>query len=136
MNQATNMTRGIHHLGLTVRDIHQTGDFFKQQLNFTEVGGDASYPSIFISDGTVMLTLWQAKDPDTATPFDRHHNIGLHHFALAVPDKAALVRLHQQLAEVEGVNFEFSPEALKGTDFNHMMCTIPGGVRVEFFALN
>lgn len=135
MNQAVNITKGIHHLGLTVRDIKQTSDFFKKQLNFVEVGGDANYPSVFISDGTVMLTLWQAKDPDTATPFDRHHNIGLHHFALAVGDSAALEQLHQQLAKVDGVNFEFSPESLGQTHFKHMMCTIPGGLRVEFFAL-
>ncbi|MEZ5528717.1 MAG: VOC family protein [Porticoccaceae bacterium] len=136
MNQAVNITKGIHHLGLTVRDIKQTSDFFKKQLNFIEVGGDPSYPSVFISDGTVMLTLWQAKDPDSATPFDRHHNIGLHHFALAVGDAAALEQLHRQLAGVDGVNFEFSPEPLGQTHFNHMMCTIPGGLRVEFFALH
>lgn len=135
MNQAANITQGIHHLGLTVRDIKQTSDFFQNQLDFIEVGGDSSYPSIFLSDGTVMLTLWQATDPDAATPFDRHKNIGLHHFALAMDNTEALERLHRQLADVDGVTIEFSPERLGQTDFRHMMCTIPGGLRMEFFAL-
>lgn len=128
-------TRGIHHLGLTVEDIHRTADFFQRQLGFTIVGEKPDYPAIFLSDGTVMITLWQAIEPGSATPFDRHHNIGLHHFALAVKDSAALEKLHWQLTDVDDVAIEFSPEPLGQSDFRHMMCTIPGGLRVEFFAL-
>jgi len=81
-----------------------------------------------------MITLWQAADPATATPFDRKNVIGLHHLALGVEDHAALDALHETLAGTEGVEIEFAPEALGGGPARHMMCAIPGGVRVEFIA--
>lgn len=127
-------TQGIHHLGLTVEDIHKTANFFQTQLGFTPVGEVPDYPAIFLSDGTVMLTLWQAIEPGSAMPFDRHHNIGLHHFALAVKDACTLEKLHWQLSDLDDVAIEFSPEALGQSNSRHMICTIPGGLRVEFFA--
>ncbi|WP_461519561.1 VOC family protein [Porticoccus sp.] len=143
MNQALDSTRqttsaittqGIHHLGLTVEDIHKTANFFQKQLGFTVVGEVPDYPAIFLSDGTTMLTFWQALEPASAMPFDRHHNIGLHHFALAVKDADTLEKLHWQLSDLDDVAIEFSPEALGQSNSRHMICTIPGGLRVEFFA--
>lgn len=125
-------TQGIHHLGLTVKDIHATSQFFCDQLGFEIVGEKPDYPAIFVSDGTVMLTLWQAMGDRSAISFDRHHNIGLHHFALKVATRETLAVLYGQLVEHGGVNIEFKPEPLGQTDIMHMMCTIPGGIRVEF----
>jgi hypothetical protein len=59
----------------------------------------------------------------------------LHHFALQVADVEALTHLHQRLAQLEDVTLEFAPEPLSGTPIQHMMCWIPGGLRVEFLAL-
>ena len=128
------LTRGIHHLGLTVPDVEAAAAFFVGTLGMKEVGRRPAYPAIFVSDGTVMLTLWQAENAAAATPFDRRGNIGLHHVALAVADTATLDRLHGTLAETTGVEIEFAPEPLGANAFRHMMCTIPGGVRVEFIA--
>jgi catechol-2,3-dioxygenase len=58
--------------------------FFIETLNFTKVGEKPEYPAIFVSDGTVMVTLWQSNDPDNAVLFDRKNNIGLHHLALSL----------------------------------------------------
>lgn len=127
-------TQGVHHLGLTVPDVQKTAAFFVKQLNFFEISRNNDYPSIFISDSTTMLTLWQAENPQTCQHFDRHNNIGLHHFALRVADKAILASLHEQLSGLDDVDIEFSPETLAGTDIQHMMCTIPGGLRVELIA--
>jgi len=127
------LTFGVHHLGLTVPDIRATRDFFVDVLGFSEVGGRPAYPAVFVSDGTVMLTLWQASDPAGATPFDRKNCVGLHHVALRVPDQPALDAVHQRLVEA-GVAIEFAPEALGAAGTRHMMCAIPGGIRVEFIA--
>lgn len=127
-------TTGIHHAGLTVPDIGATADFFEQALGFTRVGGKPDYPALFLSDGTVMITLWQATDPARAVPFDRHHNVGLHHLALRVADAAALERLHGELAARADVVVEFAPEPLGGGPTRHMMCAIPGGIRLELIA--
>lgn len=124
-------TFGIHHLGLTVPNIKLTADFFIKQLGFNQIGEVPEYPAIFVSDGTVMLTLWQIKDDSKQINFDRQHNVGLHHFALKVVNLETLKGLHEKLAKLENVEIEFAPEALGTSPFHHMMCLIPGGVRLE-----
>ena len=128
------LTAGAHHIGLTVPDIAATRTFFTDVLGFDVVGERPAYPAVFVSDGTTMITLWQATDPAAATPFDRKTNVGLHHLALKVPGHDALASLAATLQTTEGVEIEFSPEALGETPLRHMMTTIPGGVRVEFIA--
>ncbi len=127
-------TLGVHHVGLTVPDLTATRAFFVDTLGFSVVGEKPDYPAVFVSDGTVMLTLWQAADPATAVPFDRKSVIGLHHFALRVADNAALDALHDTLKATPGVEIEFAPEAIGTSANRHMMCAIPGGIRMELIA--
>ncbi|MFT6332682.1 MAG: catechol-2,3-dioxygenase [Lentimonas sp.] len=77
-------TSGVHHIGLNVKNLQLSTKFFIETLNFTKVGEKPEYPAIFVSDGTVMVTLWQSNDPDNAVLFDRKNNIGLHHLALSL----------------------------------------------------
>lgn len=128
------LTRGAHHIGLTVPDLAATRGFFTEVLGFSQVGEIPDYPAVFLSDGGTMITLWQAEDPDTAVPFDRRKVIGLHHFALKVEDAAALDTVHDRLRAAEGVELEFPPEDLGGGPTRHLMCTIPGGIRMEVIA--
>lgn len=128
------ITQGAHHVGLTVPSIDTTRDFFLNVLEFKQVGEVPDYPAYFLSDGTLLLTLWQATDPDTATPFDRKANIGLHHFALKVDGLDTLKSLHQTLTSTPGVEIEFAPEPLGGGPTHHMMIYIPGGIRMELIA--
>lgn len=127
-------TIGAHHIGLTVPDLAATRDFFCNTLGYSVVGEKPDYPAVFVSDGTIMITLWQVRDPATATPFDRNSVIGLHHLALKLADSAALDALHDTLTATAGVAIEFAPEPLGTNPVRHMMCTIPGGIRVEFIA--
>lgn len=127
----TAQTLGVHHVGLTVPDLAATRGFFVDVLGFSVVGEKPEYPAAFVSDGTVMLTLWQAADPATAVPFDRKSVIGLHHFALRVADNDALNALHDTLKTTPGVEIEFAPEAMGTSANRHMMCAIPGGIRLE-----
>jgi len=128
------VTKGAHHIGLTVPDLAQTRAFFLEILGFSQVGEVPDYPAVFVTDGTVMITLWQATDPASAIAFDRKNVIGLHHLALAVADAGRLAELHDRLTRCAGVTMEFAPEALGGGAARHMMCHIPGGIRVEFIA--
>ena len=66
--------------------------------------------------------------------FDRKNVIGLHHLALAVDGQRRLEALHARLDATPGVDIEFPPEPLLGGPTRHMMCNIPGGIRVEFIA--
>lgn len=125
------MTLGAHHIGLTVPDVADTKAFFCDTLGFKNLGDRENYPASFVSDGTTMITLWQATSPETATPFDRKNVIGLHHFAIRVIDTATLDTLHRALQSAPGVEIEFGPEPMGDGPTTHMMIAIPGGIRME-----
>jgi catechol 2,3-dioxygenase-like lactoylglutathione lyase family enzyme len=124
-------TSGAHHVGLTVPDLEAARQFFLDALGFRLVGEVPAYPAAFVSDGSIMITLWQAKDPAAAQPFDRHTNIGLHHLALRASE---LDTLAAELDQRDDVEIEFSPEGLGDTGIQHMMCRIPGNIRLELIA--
>ena len=130
----TPVTQGAHHIGLTVPDLAGARAFFVDTLGFTQVGEKADYPAVFVSDGATMITLWQAADPINAVPFDRKNNVGLHHFAMKVENAGVLDDLYHTLDTTNGVDIEFAPEPLGGGPTKHMMCFIPGGIRMEFIA--
>lgn len=134
MNSNTARTRGAHHVGLTVPDLNAARRFFVEALGFAPAGEVPDYPAAFVSDGTILITLWQVEDPASAVPFDRRANIGLHHLALRVGDAAALDALHRELAGREDAVIEFQPEGLGDTGLQHMMVRIPGNIRLELIA--
>lgn len=134
--QSTNkpVTQGAHHVGLTVPDLNKTKAFFVESLGYKQVAEVPDYPAVFLSDDNILITLWQAADPANATSFDRRNVIGLHHLALIVENESALNQLHERLSHTDDVSIEFAPEPLGGGPTQHMMCYIPGGIRLEFIA--
>jgi catechol 2,3-dioxygenase-like lactoylglutathione lyase family enzyme len=125
-------TVGIDHVGLAVRDLVLSQSFFCDCLGWSIVGGLPAYPASFVSDGHTVLTLWQVKDPERATAFDRHQNIGLHHLALRVESLQRLEALYSHLRHWPGVTIEFAPEQSAKGPKVHFMIREPSGVRVEF----
>ena len=134
MTDSTARTQGAHHVGLTVPDLIASRAFFVDALGFSQIGEVPDYPAVFLSDGSIMITLWQAEDPATAVPFDRRTNIGLHHLALRVADRDELEHLASELGGRDDADIEFEPEHLGGTNIRHMMCRIPGNIRLELIA--
>ena len=134
MNKSRPKPLGVHHFGLTVPRLGDARDFFVDGLGFEQVGEVPDYPAVFVSDGTVMITLWQAEDPESAVAFARRRVIGLHHLALRIADREALEALHGELAARDDVQIEFAPESLGGGPVKHMMCRIPGNIRLELSA--
>ncbi len=121
-------------MGLTVPNLEQAKKFFVETLGYDQLGEVPDYPAVFLSDGSIMITLWQASDPPNAIPFDRKNVVGLHHLALKVQDDATLDRMYELLLNTDSVSVEFAPEPLGGGPTRHMMCNIPGDIRVEFIA--
>jgi catechol 2,3-dioxygenase-like lactoylglutathione lyase family enzyme len=126
------ITQGVHHVGLTVTDLDASCLFFTDLLGWKTVGADPDYPAVFVSDGAVTVTLWQAKQPSSAIAFDKNNNTGLHHLAIKVIDRATLDELYRKLVAAENIVIEFSPEPLREGPTVHMMCYEPGGIRIEF----
>ncbi len=121
-------------MGLTVPDLSEARRFFEDALRFRLVGEKPAYPAAFVSDGAVMLTLWQAESQEDVVPFDRRKGIGLHHFALRIADDQTLEGLHEELAKRDDVRIEFPPEDLGSGPTRHMMVRIVGNIRMELIA--
>ncbi|HEX7386563.1 MAG TPA: VOC family protein [Castellaniella sp.] len=122
---------GIHHLGLSVRDLDKTTAFFTECLGWKVVREVPDYPAKFVSNGSAFFTLWQT-DPG-ATSFDRRKNLGLHHVALQVSDETDLDALYTKLQAYPGVEIEFSPQPVAGGPAKHCIFREPSGIRMEFF---
>lgn len=125
-------TTNIHHLGLAVSKLEETVRFFVDTLGWKEAGGKPEYPSKFVTNGIILLTLWQVKEPKAAIAFDRHNNVGLHHFAISVDSLEKLNELYETLKIMDNVTVEFGPELLGGGPRVHMMIYEPSGIRIEF----
>ena len=123
---------GIDHFGLTVTDLQASQAFFIDTLGFELLGEDSEYPSAFVANDEIMVTLWRVTDPDKAIEFDRKNNVGLHHLAFAIDSFEALDALHETLLRTPGVVVEFSPELLGAGPTKHMMIREPSGNRLEF----
>jgi lactoylglutathione lyase len=132
MTDSSKLTIGISHVGLSVSDLDASLKFF-EALGFNQVGGVESYPSLFLSDGSSLLTIWQTDEG--ATPFDRRKNVGLHHLAIKVPSLEALNKAFEVVSKVQGVRVDgegaFKPQALDGTPLTHAIVFEPSGNRIE-----
>jgi len=129
---ADSVTRGIDHVGLTVKNLDATRSFFVDCLGWKVVGGRPEYPAVYVSDGHGIVTLWSVENPETCIDFDRRKNIGLHHLAFKVPSREVLDGLHVRIAAWPGVVIEFSPQLSGSGPKVHMMLREPGGNRLEF----
>ena len=129
---ASPVTSGINHIGLTVKDLEASMGFFVEKLGWRVAGGVPDYPSVFVTDGALFVTLWRATDPETATDFNRKTNIGLHHLALTVPDVETLDELYEVFKADPSVRIEFGPELNGGGPTVHMIVYEPSGNRIEF----
>jgi len=118
---------------LTLPDLNQARAFFCGELRFAEAGGVPDYPSIFVSDGTILLTLWRAADPVAAREFDRHANISFHHLSLTVADDAALAAAWDAVTAHPEAVVDTVPGAMRpGSTTRHLIIFIPGRIRLEF----
>lgn len=124
------ITRGAHHIGLTVSKLEESADFFISMLGWKEVRRNEEYPAIFVSDGSIMVTLWAIKE-QPAGDFNKNQNVGLHHLAFMLENESDLNGLHEKLLD-NGIAIEFSPEQLGTGPARHMICYDPSGIRLEF----
>ncbi len=133
MNQPIPVTKGSHHIGLTVSKLEESAAFFVDVLSWSVVQRDSDYPAIFVTDGILMVTLWEVKSSSPAN-FNRKENVGLHHLALSVDSFDDLDAIHKNVT-AHGLKVEFSPELLRDGPVKHMMCYDPSGIRVEFICI-
>lgn len=64
------VTKGTHHIGLTVSRLEESAVFFVSQLGWKEVRRNEEYPAIYVSDGCIMLSLWATRE-QPSNPFSK-----------------------------------------------------------------
>ena len=128
---------GLHHLGLTVRDVEQSARWYEGVLGFDEVGrlgkaGDARQ-KIFLRhpDLAIRLGLVQHRDGGTRR-FDETHT-GLDHLSFAVPTAAALRRWYELLTDLEVVHSPIA-EVRSIPDARVVVFRDPDNIQLELFA--
>jgi lactoylglutathione lyase len=126
------LTSGFNHIGLTVSQLDKSVSFFVEVLGWQVAGGDPDYPSVFVSDGEMLLTLWQVTHPQSAIAFNRKNNVGLHHLAFTVESFDTLNNIYDAARRHQDVVIEFAPELAYGGPAKHMMLREPSGNRLEF----
>ena len=131
-NPVLSETKDVHHIGLTVADLSSSQRFFTEYVGFHLVGKDESYPSAFLTNNKIMITLWQVSEQTSYVSFDRKNNVGLHHLAFGVESLDSLTKLYTELKNDPLVKVEFAPELLGRGPAQHMMVYEPGGNRIEF----
>ncbi len=132
MNKTTDantvLTHGCHHIGLSVSKLEDTAAFFIDVLGWQLVKRDDAYPAIFVSDGHIMVTLWQSQSSDPIS-FDKN-NIGLHHVAFMVGSENTLNECYLNIKN-SALKIEFKPELLRDGPAKHMICYEPSDIRIE-----
>ena len=73
---STPITKGSHHIGLTVSKLEESANFFTSLLGWKEVRRNEEYPAIYVSDGNIMVTLWATKE-EPSTQFNKNKNGGI-----------------------------------------------------------
>lgn len=132
-NEIKPITRGAHHVGLAVSKLEESATFFVDVLGWSELSRIPDYPAIFVTDGILMITLWQTQSA-SARQFDRKQNVGLHHLALSIDSSTDLDQIYHRVKE-SGLSIEFAPELLGNGPAMHMMCFDPSGIRIEFICV-
>ena len=130
---STPITKGTHHIGFTVSKLEESANFFTSLLGWKEVRRNEEYPAIYVSDGSIMVTLWAIRE-EPPIEFNKNKNVGLHHVAFHIENEDTLNTIHTRLTN-NGIKIEFSPELLGQGPAKHMMCYEPSGIRVEFIWL-
>ena len=92
-------TGAAHHVKLTVSDVGTTRDFYTSLLGF-RVAAEFG-PVTLISNGSFLIGLSTAPEPEQAIPGDRfnENRIGLDHLSFGVADRQALERAAELLGE-------------------------------------
>lgn len=110
----TPITKGTHHIGLTVSKLEESAYFFISLLGWKEFRRNEEYPAIFVSDGNIMVTLWAIKEqPSNQFNKNKNKNVGLHHVAFHLESESELNNLYEKL-ESNGVYFIGGRSRTKG----------------------
>lgn len=119
------MTKGVDHVGLSVKSLAATKDFFVEVLEF-EVLKYVEGEHAFVTDGTTMITLWQTAEEKADVK-----SAGLHHLAFQVESLAVLRQIEERMKQ-KNIRLQFEGIGVQEGGFISLFCYGPSGIRIEF----
>ena len=112
---------------LQVADLARSLDYYERILGLRVLGGSPRSATLGTQDGSTPLVI--LRERTGATPVPRRGRLGLYHFAILLPDRAALGRFARHLADANvyaGMSDHLVSEAIYLTD--------PDGLGIEVYA--
>jgi catechol 2,3-dioxygenase-like lactoylglutathione lyase family enzyme len=94
----------VHHLTLTVTDLERSQDFYSSLLGF-EMLMELGPTRVLLSNGSTLVALGTAPDPDRAISGDRfdENRVGLDHLSFSLNSRAELEQA-ERLLDDRGVS--------------------------------
>jgi glyoxylase I family protein len=126
----------IDHVDLVVSSLERSLPFYEgllRHLGYAEVGdivGERGERVIYVSRAGGVGSVGLRERHSPGAPFDRYA-LGIHHLALAAPDRATVDRLGAWAA-AEGVEIESEPREYDYTpDYYALFLHDPDGLKIE-----
>jgi glyoxylase I family protein len=128
---------GIHHFGLTVRDVDASAAWYERVLGFRRTGGftapDGARRKVFLAHDGLRARLGLTEhSTGSRDPFDETR-VGLDHLAFAVADQIDLEAWAERLDEYGVVHSAIAPaNSIPGAAV--LVFRDPDNIQLEFFA--
>jgi glyoxylase I family protein len=130
------MITGLHHLGLTVRDVDASADWYVDVLGFKRTGGfesaDGARRKVFLSHDGLQARLGLTQHRDGGRDAFDETRVGLDHLAFAVSDRAQLDAWAARLGAAGVVHSPVAP-ANSIRDAAVLVFRDPDNIQLEVF---
>jgi glyoxylase I family protein len=131
------MIEGIHHVGLTVRDVEMSAAWYVAVLGFRRVGElespDGERRKVFLRHDGLRARLGLTQHRCGAQDGFDETRVGLDHLAFAVADRAELDAWAVQLADADVVHSSIAPaNSIPGAAV--LVLRDPDNIQLELFA--
>lgn len=124
----------IHHIALTVEDLQQSENFYKDVLGFVEVKRferkDLRGRAVFLESEGIKLEIWEfSEKPSIKNKLSNLKIVGLKHIAFVVSD---ISKIYQEL-KTKGL--EISEPQLGASGAYFCFLKDPDGILIEFYEI-
>jgi len=126
------VTGAIHHVDITVRDLHRSTIFYDRVLPLMGFRRGADVPEGPIWAGATVEVGLQAARPGSAGAHDRYAP-GLHHLAFSAPTRDAVDAFHRQIARL-GITVLDAPAEYPqyAAGYYAVFFADPDGIKLEY----
>lgn len=111
---------------LQIGDLARSVRFYEDVLGLRTIRADESGTALGAEDGVALVVLRERRG---ARPNGRHRRLGLYHFAILLPDRAALGRFVRHVADI-GVGIGAADHLVSEATY----LTDPDGLGIEVYA--